>query len=207
MYVIGRGDILETPFEWQHMKPKPVIGVDEVGRGCLAGRVYAAAVIFKHKNNLEQFTDSKILSASRREELSKIILNEHHVGIGFASVDEVDKINIFQATFVAMKRAIAELKVTTGHVLVDGKFVIPSLKGFVQTPIIKGDLRAAPVSAASIVAKVTRDSYMARLGEKFPQYGFEQHKGYSTADHKSRIAQHGPCAEHRKTFRGVVEYI
>lgn len=187
--------------------PKPVIGVDEVGRGCLAGRVYAGAVILNHTKNLELFRDSKVLSAIRREEISKIILAEHQVGIGFATVEEVDRINIFQASLLAMKRAILELGIKSGHIVVDGKFPIPKMKGFLQTTLIKGDSRAAPVSAASIVAKVARDKYMADLGEKFPQYGFDRHKGYSTADHKSTIAKFGPCPEHRKTFRGVAEYI
>lgn len=194
-------------FEWESLLPKPVIGVDEVGRGCLAGRVYAAAVIFNHNKNLKIFKDSKVLSANRREELSAIILSEHQVGIGFASVGEVDRINIFHASLLAMKRAILELKVPHGHVVIDGKFPIAQLKGFLQTTLIKGDSRAAPISAASIVAKVERDRYMAELGEKYPQYGFDKHKGYSTADHKSNIAKFGPCPEHRKTFKGVIEYL
>jgi ribonuclease HII len=127
-------------------------------------------------------------------------------GIGFASVEEIDTTNILKASLLAMKRAILQLGVKGGHVLVDGNQRIPDLLGFEQTTIIKGDRRATPIAAASIVAKVTRDQYMSDLAEKFPAYGFAQHKGYSTQAHKNLISQHGPCPEHRKTFAGVREH-
>lgn len=193
--------------DWQQFGPNPVIGVDEVGRGCLAGPVYAAAVIFKSDSLADLVTDSKLLSEERREELAALILKEHHVGIGSASVEEIDEINILQASLLAMKRAIENLNVKTGHVLVDGNMKIPGLNGFEQTTFVKGDLRVAPISAASIVAKVTRDSLMKELGVKYPVYGFETHKGYSTPVHKESIVTHGPCNIHRKSFAGVKEYV
>ena len=193
---------------WKEFSPAPVIGVDEVGRGCLAGPVYAAAVILKSDVLAELVTDSKLLSEERREELYDIILKEHQVGIGSASVEEIDEINILKASLLAMKRAVENLGVAKGHVLVDGNQLIPNLsKTFKQSTIIKGDLRVAPISAASIVAKVTRDRLMKELGEKHPLYGFELHKGYSTPVHKDAIVAHGPCLHHRKTFAGVKEYL
>ncbi|UOF01921.1 ribonuclease HII [Bdellovibrio reynosensis] len=193
---------------WREYFPEPVIGVDEVGRGCLAGPVYAAAVIFKSDALSEDVTDSKLISEERREELAELILKEHHVGIGFASVEEIDELNILQASLLAMKRAVEALGVTSGHVLIDGNMKIPKLAGsFEQTTIVKGDLRAPPISAASIVAKVTRDRIMKELSGKYPQYGFEAHKGYSTAIHMESIQAHGPCDVHRKSFSGVKEFV
>lgn len=195
------------PIEWRNFSPQPIIGVDEVGRGCLAGPVYAAAVVFKSDALIDGVTDSKLISEKRREELAELILNEHLVGIGSASVDEIDKFNILNAALLAMKRAVESLGLTGGHVLVDGNKKIPGLSHFEQTAIVKGDLRVAPISAASIVAKVTRDRLMKELGVKFPQYGFEVHKGYSTPVHKKCIIQFGPCKEHRRTFAGVKEFL
>lgn len=197
-----------APFLWKELKPYPVIGVDEVGRGCLAGRVYAAAVILKSEEGIADYTDSKVLSPKRRQIISKQILETHDVGIGFATVDEIDRINILKASLLAMKRAIDALKVTSGHVVVDGTFKIPTLaETFQQTPLVKGDLRCAPVAAASIVAKVTRDQYMQELAKKYPLYDFETHKGYSTKSHKEKIVLYGASPEHRKTFHGVREYL
>ena len=192
---------------WREFSPGPVIGVDEVGRGCLAGPVYAAAVIFRSDILSDLVTDSKLLSESRRDELAEQILKEHHVGIGSATVEEIDEINILQASLLAMKRAIEQLNVKGGHVLIDGNQKIPGLQGFEQTTVIKGDLRVATISAASIVAKVTRDRLMKELGDQFPHYGFSSHKGYSTQAHKAAIAQHGPCFAHRRTFAGVKEHL
>ncbi len=193
--------------DWRSFSPGPVIGVDEVGRGCLAGPVYASAVIFRSDILSDLVTDSKLLSEKRRDELAEQILKEHHVGIGYATVEEIDQINILQASLLAMKRAVEQLNVKGGHVLIDGNQKIPNLLGFQQTTVIKGDLRVATISAASIVAKVTRDRLMAELGETFPHYGFSSHKGYSTQAHKAAIAQHGPCFAHRKTFAGVKEHL
>lgn len=199
--------IIYPKVEWKEFSPFPVIGVDEVGRGCLAGPVYAAAVILRSESLDGLVTDSKLLSEKRREELSELILKEHHVGIGSASVEEIDELNILNAALLAMKRAVEKLGVPKGHVLVDGNKKIPNLRGFEQTTIVKGDLRVAPISAASIVAKVTRDHLMKELGVQYPVYGFEVHKGYSTAFHMESIVTHGPCIVHRKSFGGVKEYV
>lgn len=194
--------------DWKDFSPGPVIGVDEVGRGCLAGPVYAAAVIFKSDSLSDLVTDSKLLSEKRREELIEQITQEHLVGIGSASVEEIDELNILNAALLAMKRAVENLGVNSGHVLVDGNKKIPGLaSGFLQTTVVKGDLRVAPISAASIVAKVTRDRLMKELGAQYPVYGFEVHKGYSTATHMQSILTNGPCVVHRRTFSGVKEYL
>lgn len=187
--------------------PTPIIGVDEVGRGCLAGEVYAAAIILNDKKPTKGLADSKTLTASRREELAKEIQSRHQVGFGIASVEEIEELNILWASMLAMKRAIENLNVISGHVLVDGKFKIPRLRGFSQTTFIGGDSRVSPIAAASIVAKVARDAKMVELHETHPQYGFAQHKGYSTALHKSMIAKWGPCSWHRRGFSGVKEYV
>lgn len=194
------------PVEWQSLLPNPIIGVDEVGRGCLAGPVFAAAVILPSDFSVEGITDSKLLSEARREKLAELIQAQAQVGIGFASVGEIDRLNILQATFLAMRRAIENLGVGIGHVLVDGNQRISGLEGFRQTPVVKGDLRATPIGAASIVAKVTRDQLMKRMAEKYPLYGFEKHKGYASALHLEAIQKHGPCVQHRSTFAGVREH-
>lgn len=195
------------PISWKKFGPGHVVGLDEVGRGCLAGPVYAAAVIFKSDRGVRSITDSKLLSEERREELAHIIRTEHLVGIGSASVEEIDEINILQASFLAMRRALAQLQVETACLLVDGHMKIPGLEGYEQHPIIKGDLRVKLIGAASIVAKVERDRMMKELGEKFPHYGFEVHKGYATPQHRAGIKKHGPCQWHRKSFGGVKEYL
>lgn len=198
---------------WREFSPNPVIGVDEVGRGCLAGAVFAAAVSFRTDTLSDLVTDSKLLSEKRREELYDQILESHDVNIAFATVDEIDELNILNASLLAMKRAIEGLKVNgqlvkSGHCLVDGNKKIKNLSTkFQQTTIIKGDLRVAPISAASIIAKVTRDRLMKEMAEKFPQYGLEKHKGYSTKFHKEAIQKWGPCEIHRKTFAGVKEHL
>lgn len=198
--------------------PKPVIGVDEVGRGCLAGDVFAAAVILDENNIPSGLADSKTLSAKRREVLSVQIWEHHQVGLGIASVEEIEELNILQSSLLAMRRAIEALMDRTvvvagtagrrtGHILVDGIFKIPDLKGFLQTTIIQGDSRAMPIAAASIVAKVARDQEMLRLDQMYPQYGLAKHKGYSTLLHKENIGKYGPCPLHRRTFAGVKEYV
>jgi ribonuclease HII len=196
--------------DWKIFEPAPVIGVDEVGRGCLAGPVYAGAAILKSDIGVHRLTDSKLLSESDREEIALEVLAHHHVSIAFATEEEIEKLNIFKASLLAMKRAVESLMKNSsvkGHCLVDGKFIIPNLVGFSQTALIKGDLRAAPISAAAICAKVSRDRWMKELGEKFPEYGFCNHKGYATPEHKEAIRKYGPTAFHRKTFAGVREYL
>lgn len=200
------------PIDWRKFSTTDInykiIGVDEVGRGCLAGPVYAAAVSFNSDILSDLVTDSKLLSEKRREELAKEIIQHHQVGLGFATVEEIDEINILQASLLAMKRAVEKLGATSGHLLIDGNKKIPNMSAkFQQTTIVKGDLRVSLISAASIVAKVTRDQLMKDLASQYPHYGFESHKGYSTVVHKNSIAQHGPCVAHRKTFAGVKEYV
>lgn len=201
--------------------PKHVIGVDEVGRGCLAGDVYAAAVILDDRTIPLGLADSKILSANRRESLSEKILQNHRVGIGIATVVEIEELNILQASLLAMRRAVLQVLnldpseksnadrsiMESCHILVDGTFRIPDLPLVTQTPLIQGDSRALPIAAASIVAKVARDQELSRLSEIYPAYEFAKHKGYSTALHKERIREFGPCPIHRRTFAGVKEYV
>ncbi len=195
-----------SPIDWRQFAPAPVVGVDEVGRGCLAGPVYASAVIFRSTKGQSAVTDSKLLSEKRREELSQLILAEHHVGLGFATVEEIDELNILQASLLAMRRAVEKLNIQAGHLLVDGNFKIPQMPDFQQTAVIKGDLRVALISAASIVAKVTRDQLMKSIGEEFPAYEFQTHKGYGTPAHKKNLQVHGPCKHHRRSFAGVKEF-
>lgn len=192
-------------FPWENLRG-PVIGVDEVGRGCLAGRVYAAAVILDPNKDNSLFRDSKLVSESQREELADWIKIEAPYGIGFATVEEIAELNILHASLLAMKRAVEALKVQSGHILVDGNKEIPNLMSFEQTALVKGDQRAAPISAASILAKVERDHYIRQYGEKYPEYGFSEHKAYATKIHKEAIEKWGPTKEHRQHFAGVKEY-
>ena len=193
--------------DWRDFNPAPVIGVDEVGRGCLAGPVYAAAVVLNLETDVSAYTDSKLISELRREELAIEICESHQTGLGFATVEEIDQLNIFRASQLAMVRAIQSLNLKRGHILVDGKFTLPGLEGFQQTALIKGDLRCKPISAASILAKVTRDQLMKTLHQEFPIYGFKQHKGYGTPAHKALIKKNKPCLWHRRTFSGVKEFL
>jgi ribonuclease HII len=206
--------------EWRSFSPAPVIGVDEVGRGCLAGPVYAGAAILQDwqtckdksksaelKKLEDSLTDSKLLTPKKREDLALQIKEVYQISIAWATEEEIEEINIFQASLLAMKRAIEGLGVKSGHVLVDGKFKIPNLSNFLQTPLIKGDLRAAPISAAAIFAKVARDRKMLELAEKYPNYGLEKHKGYATEVHRNAIKKLGPTPIHRRSFEGVREYL
>lgn len=195
--------------------PRPFIGIDEVGRGCLAGPVCAGVVILNDKLPVNQFQDSKVLNEEKRVILAAEIREYHHFAIGWASVEEIDQINIRQATFLAMTRALRELEakldgkmdVKSGTLLIDGRDRISDLKTYIQLPIIKGDQHMRCISAASIVAKVARDQLMTELAKDFPQYGFQKHKGYATEEHRTAIASTRPCVHHRKTFGGVKEYL
>ncbi len=199
-------DLIEK-FDLKGIQPFPLIGVDEVGRGCLAGPVYAAAVFFLNEECIHEVTDSKLLSETRREELSDKIIKSHRVSVAFADVSEIDNMNILQASLLAMKRAVEGLKINSGHILVDGNQKIPGLAHWAQTTVIKGDLRVAQISAASIVAKVHRDRVMKDLAKEYPNYGFEVHKGYATEKHRNAIASFGPIPMHRKSFAGVKEFL
>ena len=176
-----------------------ICGVDEAGRGPLAGPVCAAAVILPMGLEIPGLTDSKKLTDKKRRELFPVIKEQAIAyGIGLASHEEIDEINILQATFLAMKRAIAQLDGKADFALIDGNretdFGIPC-----QT-VIKGDSRSANIAAASVLAKVTRDMYMEELAEKYPQYGFEIHKGYGTKAHYAALTEHGMCEAHRRSF-------
>ena len=190
--------------DYQILKPQPVIGVDEVGRGCLAGPVFAGAVIL---NFSESFRDSKALSPKKRMEQAEKIKKHHIYSIGIATVKEIEELNIHQATFLAMKRAVEKLKLKQGHLLIDGKFCIEELSYFKQTALIKGDQRAEPIMAASIIAKVERDKLLCSYTKKYPQYQFEKHKGYGTKEHKEILKKFGITPLHRKTFSGVKELL
>lgn len=185
----------------------PLIGIDEVGRGCLAGPVTAAAVILKSSRGLNRYQDSKKIQEEHREIIAAEILQNHHVGIGWASVEEIDELNILQATFLAMTRAVQQLQVTSGTILVDGRDQIPNLVGFHQRPVIGGDDKVRVISAASIVAKVARDQFMKDLAKEFNEYGFEKHKGYGTLYHRQQIQRVGPSKWHRQSFGGVKEFV
>ena len=190
--------------DYLKLSPQPIIGVDEAGRGCLAGPVFAGAVIL---NFPQPFQDSKLLSAQQRENLAKEIKKNHIFGIGIASVKEIETLNIHQASLLAMKRAVENLKVSSGCLLIDGKFTIPSFPQFSQTALVKGDRRALPIMAAGIMAKTERDKLLLSYGKKYPEYGFEKHKGYATKQHKKAIQEYGPCYIHRKSFSGVKEFL
>lgn len=174
-------------------------GVDEVGRGCLAGPVYAAAVILPQRHGLIGLADSKALTAEQRETLApKIQARALAWAIGIASVEEIDRINILRATFLAMARAVQALGTRPELCLVDGNQV-PELGCAVRT-IVGGDATVRSIMAASIIAKVARDAELARLHQQYPQYGFQRHKGYATPEHRAALQQHGPCAIHRMSF-------
>ena len=183
-----------------------VAGVDEAGRGPLAGAVYAAAVILDPSRPIDGLADSKVLTAERRDELALLIReNAHAWFIAKASVKEIDKFNILRATLLAMQRAVAGLATEPGLALVDGNQA-PKLKCGVKT-IIKGDALVPAISAASILAKTARDADLVRLHGKYPHYGFDQHKGYGTALHLERLREHGPCPEHRQSFAPIKSWV
>lgn len=176
-----------------------ICGVDEAGRGPLAGPVCAAAVILPDHLEIPGLNDSKKLSDKKRRELFPLIKEQAVAyGIAFASEAEIDELNILQATFLAMKRAIAQLEGKGEFALIDGnretEFGVPCMT------VVKGDSRSANIAAASVLAKVTRDMYMEQLAEEYPQYGFEIHKGYGTKAHYAALTEHGMCPAHRRTF-------
>ena len=178
---------------------KLVCGVDEAGRGPLAGPVCAAAVILPPDCAIEGLNDSKKLTDKKRRELYDVIAERAVAyGIAFASHQEIDEINILQATFLAMRRAAGQLGIQPELVLVDGNRD-PQL-GLPTQTIVKGDSLSASIAAASILAKVTRDRWMEELDRKYPQYGFAVHKGYGTKRHYAALTEFGPCEEHRMTF-------
>jgi len=180
-----------------------VAGVDEAGRGPLAGPVYAAAVILPDTGIPEGLTDSKKLTASRRDVLA-VQIRQHALAwcVASASVEEIDTLNILQATMLAMRRACEGLAVMPDQILVDGNRVPKGLLAPAQA-IVKGDATVAAISAASILAKTARDADCQRLHELYPRYGFDRHKGYGTAEHLQRLMQFGPSPAHRRSFAPV----
>ena len=178
-------------------------GVDEAGRGPLAGPVSAAAVILDPKKLPRGIDDSKKLSSAARDELFDLICARAlAIGVGLASVEEIDRLNIRNATFLAMRRALGALAITPVHALIDGNASPRDLSCTVQT-IVKGDAISLSIAAASIIAKVTRDRLMERLDEAYPQYGFKNHMGYGAPAHLAALKAHGPCPWHRRSFAPV----
>lgn len=179
-----------------------VCGVDEAGRGPIAGPVYAAAVILDPARRVNGLADSKVLTPERREVLAARI-KERAIAwaVAYASVEEIDRINILRASLLAMRRAVEALAIRPHEVLVDGN-MCPDMPCPARA-IVDGDATHKPISAASILAKTARDAEMCALHDRYPQYGFDQHKGYATAEHLEAVGRHGPCEVHRRSFQAV----
>ncbi len=183
--------------------PGLVCGVDEAGRGPLAGPVYAAAVILDPARRINGLADSKVLTAGRRDVLAERIKERATAwSVAFASVEEIDRLNIFHASMLAMQRAVAGLAVRPNAAIIDGNACPPGL-GCRARAIVDGDATERPISAASILAKTARDAQMTALHDRYPQYGFSQHKGYATAEHLQALGRVGPCEIHRRSFYAV----
>ena len=181
---------------------KLVCGVDEAGRGPIAGPVYAAAVILDPARRVNGLADSKLLTPERREVLAARIKERALAwAVAHASVEEIDRINILRASLLAMRRAVDALKIQPQEALIDGN-MCPDLPCAARA-IVDGDATHKPISAASILAKTARDAEMCALHDRFPQYGFHQHKGYATAEHLEAVGRLGPCEIHRRSFRAV----
>lgn len=191
-----------APYHTRHLIEA---GCDEAGRGCLAGPVVAAAVILPPRVRLPGLDDSKKLSAAHRAELRPLI-EEKAVAWAVAMVlpEEIDRLNILRAAFVAMHRAIAQLRTAPQHLLIDGNRFVP-YSGIPHTCIVQGDGRFRHIAAASILAKTHRDAYMEELHARHPEYNWAENKGYPTPDHRRAIARMGPCAHHRRSFRLLPE--
>ncbi len=183
------------------MKKLVIAGVDEVGRGCLAGPVVSAAVVFKESIDLKILKDSKKITFNKREEISKHIKNNSYYAVGLASVDEILNLNILQASLLSMKRAIDKLSVKPNLTLIDGIFAPKGLKNY--KTIINGDEKIKVISAASIIAKVFRDKLMIKLSEKFSNYSWERNFGYGTKAHLDGLRKFGITSHHRKGFKPV----
>lgn len=175
-----------------------VAGIDEAGRGPLAGPVSASAVIIKDRVFTARIDDSKRLTAKNRERAFVEIIEKCDVGIGTASVEEIDKLNIYNATLLAMKRAIGDLNTRPDFLLIDGNMKMPG--GFPQLALVSGETYSFSIACASIIAKVYRDRIMMDEDGKYPEYGFKNHKGYGTKEHLENIRKHGLSHIHRKTF-------
>lgn len=183
-----------------------VAGVDEAGRGPLAGPVVAACVVLPVDCDHRQYKDSKTLSPAVRTRLFQLLKQSGAmIGVGISSEMDIDRMNILQASLLAMRRAVLALSTVPDFLLVDGKFPVPVAMG--QYPLVKGETRSASIAAASIVAKVVRDELMERYHQQYPQYNFVKHKGYPTAEHRLLLNRLGPCPIHRLTFKGVKELL
>ena len=186
-----------------------VAGTDEVGRGPLAGPVVAACVILPDCCDTSIFTDSKKTTEKKRYQHKDVLQSlGAQTGIGIVSARTIDSINILQASLLAMKESIDDLTKKSGRpdfLLVDGKFPVPI--DISQEALVKGDMRSASISAASVIAKITRDEIMAELHKHYPEYNFISNKGYPTKEHRLAVKLHGPCPEHRISFKGVKEFV
>ncbi len=192
-------DMWEFEHKYAALGYKHICGVDEAGRGPLAGPVCAAAVILPPDVDIPGLNDSKKLSDKKRRELFPMICEKAIAyGIAFADHAEIDEINILQATYLAMERAIQQLGIKPDFALIDGNRAKDF--GLPLETVVGGDGRSASIAAASVLAKVTRDDYMLKMAESYPQYGFEVHKGYGTKAHYAALAENGPCDIHRMTF-------
>ncbi len=184
-----------------------ICGVDEVGRGPLAGPVVAAAVILPEDLELDGLDDSKKLSPIRRNKIFEQIINSDTIcAVGIIDNESIDKINILKASLMAMRKAVMDLKKAPDFVIVDGTFPIPKLE-YPQFAVVKGDSRCCSIAAASVVAKVTRDRIMEKYDAMYPGFSFSKHKGYPTAEHMEELRREGPCEIHRKSFKPVAEII
>lgn len=202
-------EITQSPLFFEAMARsqgyRAVAGIDEAGRGPLAGPVVAAAVILPESFDLPGLNDSKLLSAKKRNQLYPLIHEQAlAVGIGVGRVNEIDQINILQATLKGMSRAVKRLSISPDFLLVDGITPIPI--EIEQKTLKKGDSRSLSIAAASVVAKVVRDRIMVAYDRLFPEYGFAGHKGYGSQQHRDAVAKYGPCICHRRTFAGVKEH-
>ena len=180
-----------------------ICGVDEAGRGPLAGPVHAAAVILDPARRINGLADSKVLTPEKRQILAERIKARAIAwSVASASVEEIDRLNIFHASMLAMRRAIDALSISPSEILIDGNAYPPGLRCPARA-IVDGDAKEKPISAASILAKTARDAEMTALHEKYPQYGFDRHKGYGTSDHLEALGRLGPCEIHRRSFYAV----
>ena len=191
-------NLIERGLGWPQ---KLIAGIDEAGRGPWAGPVVSAAVILNEKNIPDGLNDSKKLSEKKRLSLFSSIYNFHSVGVGISSIEEIDSMNVLQATFLSMSRAVNDLNPQPEHVLVDGN-LDPDLD-FKTDCIVKGDSASLSIAAASIIAKVTRDNLMIELDGEYPYYCWKKNKGYGTSEHRKALEMYGPCKYHRKSFSPI----
>jgi len=190
--------LIEEDFGWPN---KLVAGVDEAGRGPWAGPVVSAAVVLNKKNIPSDLNDSKKISEKKRQSLYSSIYNSHFVGVGISSIEEIDNLNILQATFLSMKRALDNLDCSVDAILVDGN-LDPGFD-YKTECIVNGDSISFSIAAASIIAKVTRDNLMSKIHKEFPNYNWRRNKGYGTKEHRNALDMYGPCKYHRKSFSPI----